>query len=92
MFADTLELASEDIFEDPIASHSSGMPGIQQIRGNNIRIERIHLGQSRKEFAKSVGIREDYLRKIEEGGAIPRTGKLALIAKRLRCTVADLDR
>ena len=95
MSTDILELAEfapEGIPERPMIPHRSGTLGIQQIRGNNIRIERIHLKKSRGEFAESIGISKEYLRKIEEGGAIPRMGVLSLIAKRLKRTIADLDR
>lgn len=60
--------------------------------GRNIRKRRKELGLTQEELAEKLGIGHQSLSRIEQGVMAPKMDRLPLIAKSLKCTVADLFR
>ena len=86
-----ITFAPEGIPEGLRIEHTSGWYGTEGIRGNNIRCCRARLGMSPAQLAASVGIRTEYLKKIELGGGRPRKETIKRIAKALKCTIGELE-
>lgn len=83
-------LVEEHPTEAPFLSHRSGTPGKHQRLATNVRNFRIRKGDSLEKFAQACNIESEYLQKIENGSAIPRTVVLKRIAEYLGCTVDEL--
>lgn len=60
--------------------------------GKKIRARRKELGMTQEELAEKLGVGHQALSRIEQGHMAPKMDRLPLIAKNLKCTVADLFR
>lgn len=60
--------------------------------GKQIRERRKKLGLSQEELAEKLGVGHQALSRIEQGKMAPKMERLPLLAKSLKCSIADLFR
>lgn len=60
--------------------------------GKKIRARRKELGMTQEDLADRLGLGHQALSRIEQGKMAPKMDRLPLIARNLKCTVADLFR